>query len=204
MPRVHGKASLRSDGHGSERGYRLLCIALPPLGVALLPLMIVLAASRPLKAQSLRGLPTVSEERSTGVDPRNDLDLSINGNGFSLDGNQVSRVGFVEGLTSSVAVLTRTDPMNASVVSPEPCTSAAPWSDQFTVSERLQHAFDPKLNLDEHGRLGENSESPSVDVAPDPETARLQSRYLLQKQARIWIRRRMAPHKYSVRLRRVS
>jgi hypothetical protein len=163
LPRVHGKA-LRSDGQGSERGYRLLCIVLPRLGAALLALMIVLAVSGPLKAQSLPGLPAISENRSEGVGLRDDFDLSIDGTRLSLDDHQSLRAGLVEGLTSSAAVLTQTWPMNASVVSPEPCTSAAPCSEQLSVLERLPRAFDPQLDREEQDRPAEGSKSPSVDV----------------------------------------
>jgi hypothetical protein len=135
-----------------------------PLGVALMALMILLAVSGPLKAQSPPGSAIVSEERSAGVAVRDDFDLSIDGTGFSLDNHLASRAGLLEELTSSVVVITQRSDMSAFVFSPEPCISAAFCSKQFSALERLPQAFDSQLVLGEHDRHGDDSKSPSVEV----------------------------------------
>jgi hypothetical protein len=164
LPRILGQAFRRSGGHGSERGYRLWCIVLQALGPSLLALIIVLAVSKPLKAQSLAGLPSVSEEHSSGVDLPDDFDFSIDGTGLSLDDRRTSRAGLVGGLISTSAVVTQTSSMNASVFSPDPCKSVAPCLKQFSVLTPLPQALDPQLDWGEHDRLGEDSKPQSVKV----------------------------------------
>jgi len=128
----------------------------PPLRISLLALMIVLSVSGPLKAQSTRNLLTVSEERSAGVELRDDFAVRPSEIGFTFDG--------YETFTESAV------PANAfSISTIQPFASTTPCADWFSHPALSHEPGYPQPSLrEECGRPGENSKSPSVEGMRPP------------------------------------
>jgi hypothetical protein len=118
--------------------------------------MIVLSVSGPLKAQSTRNLLTVSEERSAGVELRDDFAVRPSEIGFTFDG--------YETFTESAV------PANAfSIFTIQPFASTTPCADWFSHPALSHEPGYPQPSLrEECGRPGENSKSPSVEGMRPP------------------------------------